>query len=229
MGNFKILQGNLVPNNIIIYESFDNLSQWQPVYFPKIKKHTHYRVSTMNNITFLQANGTGSASAISHHQEFNVYDFPKLKWRWKIDNVLKKGDATSKRGDDFPIRIYISFPYQPEKADIFESAKYESARLLLGKYPPHSALGYIWANKKQSKNLLRSPYSNRSMMIIKQWGAAKKGEWIEEEADLVSDYIKAFNKKPPKKATLTIMSDTDNTGESAVSYLDYIHVYKTSE
>jgi hypothetical protein len=32
--------------------------------------------------------------------------------------------------------------------------------------------------------------------------------------------------KPPATASIAIMSDSDNTGEQAVSYIDYIKVYR---
>jgi hypothetical protein len=37
---------------------------------------------------------------------------------------------------------------------------------------------------------------------------------------------KAFGEDPPSVANLAIMNDSDNTGESAVSYIDYIEIYR---
>ncbi len=49
---------------------------------------------------------------------------------------------------------------------------------------------------------------------------------IEQEVDIVEDYHKEFGDYPPSIATLAIMNDSDNTGESAISFLDYIEVYR---
>jgi hypothetical protein len=49
---------------------------------------------------------------------------------------------------------------------------------------------------------------------------------VEEEANILEDYTKAFGAAPPAIASIAIMNDSDNTGESSVSYVDYIEVYK---
>ena len=50
------------------------------------------------------------------------------------------------------------------------------------------------------------------------------GKWIMEEVNILEDYKKAFGKNPPKKASLAIMSDSDNTGESATAWIDFIEL-----
>lgn len=46
----------------------------------------------------------------------------------------------------------------------------------------------------------------------------KINTWIEEERNIYQDYIRAFGKKPPMISGIAIMTDSDNTGEQAVSY-----------
>ena len=40
------------------------------------------------------------------------------------------------------------------------------------------------------------------------------------------DYRRAFGEEPPRVARIAIMNDSDNTGESAVSRIDWIHTKK---
>lgn len=63
-------------------------------------------------------------------------------------------------------------------------------------------------------------------MIVLQAGDANAGKWIEQEINIVDDYLRAFGKNPPAIASLAIMNDSDNTGESATSYVDYIEVFR---
>ena len=49
---------------------------------------------------------------------------------------------------------------------------------------------------------------------------------MEESVNVLEDYRKAFGKDPPAMAGLAVMSDTDNTGESAEAYLDFIEAGK---
>ena len=63
-------------------------------------------------------------------------------------------------------------------------------------------------------------------MVPLQSGTLNVGIWQTEEVDIVNDYQRAFGIKPPSEASIAVMNDSDNTGESSVSYLDYIEVYR---
>jgi hypothetical protein len=69
-----------------------------------------------------------------------------------------------------------------------------------------------------------SPYTDSMMMFLKEKGAARVGQWIEEEADVLADYRRAFGRDPPRAASLAVMNDSDNTGEGAVSFIDWIEI-----
>jgi len=49
---------------------------------------------------------------------------------------------------------------------------------------------------------------------------------VEEEADVVADYRRAFGKDPPRTASLAVMNDSDNTGEKAVSFIDWVEIVR---
>jgi len=205
-------------------EEFNSLDNWKPYFFPKIQKHSTYTIERNGQRHILKAESSNSASAIVYKDSFNVYEHPRVKWRWKVDNVYKKGDARTKEGDDYPIRVYIMFGYDPEKAGAFERMKYSLARSIYGEYPPHSSLSYVWANKEDRGNFLSSPYTDRAKMVILQQGATNIGTWQNEEVNIIADYLQAFGVKPPARASIAIMNDSDNTGESSVSYMEYIEV-----
>ena len=215
-----------VPENRFIREDFNSLVRWKPLTFPKIKKHSTYTIIKENNKNILKAESNSSASGIILKEKFNVYTYPVVKWKWKIDNVYKSGDARFKTGDDYPIRVYIIFKYNPEKANLATRAQYSAAKLLYGEYPPHSSLNYIWANRKHPSEILTSPYTDRSKMITLQYGESRKGEWIEEKVNILNDYRKSFGEDPPEIAAIAIMNDSDNTGESSAAYIEYIEIGK---
>jgi hypothetical protein len=48
-----------------------------------------------------------SASGLVREMKIDPKEFPILQWRWKVGNILKKGNVKSKEGDDYPARIYI--------------------------------------------------------------------------------------------------------------------------
>jgi hypothetical protein len=211
---------------ILFKENFDNLENWRPLIFPKIKKLTSYTIETNANEAYLRAESNASASGIIYKNEFSVYEYSRVTWQWKIEHVYKRGDAKTKAGDDYPIRIYIVFKYDPEKAGFFENLKYKSYKLIYGEYPPHSSLNYIWANKGYREKIITNAYTERSKLILLQTGASNAGKWVTEEVDILNDYEKAFGNPPPPKAGIAIMNDSDNTAEAAASYVNFIEVYR---
>ncbi len=210
--------------NILIDEQFSSLAQWEPFTFPKIDNHSSYAVTIEDGVSCLVATTRNSASAILYKEQFNVYDYPEIAWRWKVSNVYKKGDSSRKDGDDYPVRLYILFQYDSETASFGKMLRYEAAKLLYGSYPPDSSLNYIWANKKQGPPYIPNPFTSRAMMFPVDRGSATVGSWSEHRRNIVKDYTIAFGKAPPSLAALAVMSDSDNTGESATAYIDYIRV-----
>ncbi|MHA2344048.1 MAG: DUF3047 domain-containing protein [Candidatus Hodarchaeales archaeon] len=202
------------------------MDDWKPLNFPKIKEHTKYSIDNSGDDSFLKAESRASASGIIFKKKFNVFEYPKARWRWKVNNIYTKGNAKEKSGDDYPIRVYIIFEYDPDTASFGKMIKYGLARKIYGEYPPDSSLNYIWANRQHQKHIITNTYAKESQMIVLQSGKENIGIWQEQEVNMLEDYRKAFRKNPPATASLAIMSDSDNTGERAVSYVDYIEVFK---
>ncbi len=207
-------------------ENFNELESWKPLYFNNIEKHTEYSIEKEGEVSYLKAESNASASGIVFKQEFDVLSFPKIRWRWKVTNVFKKGNAKEKSGDDYPLRIYIIFKYDPDTASFGRKIKYGLAKKLYGEYPPDSTLNYIWANRQHAEKIITNRYAEEAKMVLLQQGPKNAEQWIEQEVDILADYHKAFKKDPPSTASIAIMNDSDNTGESAVSYIDYIEVYR---
>jgi hypothetical protein len=214
------------PGAVLFREEFVDLANWEPFSFPKIKKHSVYTIAQENGRRFLKAESDASASAMVYKASFNVYEYPRARWRWKVGNIYTKGNARTKAGDDYPMRVYVMFEYDPEKAGAFEKMKYGIAKSLYGAYPPHSSLSYVWASREETERIIESPFTDRAKMVLLEQGAAHVAEWRDEEVNMVEDYEKAFGAKPPLRARIAIMNDSDNTGERAVSFLEFIEVFR---
>jgi hypothetical protein len=211
---------------VLFREDFNTLQNWEPFFFSTIEKHSTYAIVADGTSAYLEAHSNASASALIYKKTFNVYDYPMVSWRWKVDNIYQGGNAKTKKGDDYPLRVYITFPFDQGKAGFLEKVKYASARLVFGEYPPQSCLNYIWANRHFEEDVLTSSYTEKSKLIPLKSGSELAGMWQSEEINIIEDYRRAFGSKPPETARLAIMNDSDNTGESSVSYLDYIEVYR---
>ncbi len=212
--------------SILFHEDFANLDNWKPFFFPKIKRHSVYTIQRDGERHYLKAESNDSASAIVYKDSFKVYDYPHVQWRWKVNNVYVKGDARTKAGDDYPLRVYVMFEYDPATSGRFEKLKYGFAKRIYGEYPPHSSLNYVWSSREEPESIIVSPYTDRAMMVLLQRGPKNVGTWQEQEVNIVADYQKAFGAQPPLRARIAIMNDSDNTGEHSLSFMEYIEVFR---
>jgi hypothetical protein len=211
---------------VLLREDFNDLNKWKPLYFPNIEKHSSYSIESHGQEGYLKAESDASASAVLYRKEFNVYEYPRMRWRWKVENVYKNGNATTKSGDDYPLRIYVVFKYDPKKTGFLEKLEYNAARLIYGEYPPHSSLNYIWANRDHQESIITNAYAERAKMVLLQKGESNVGKWLIHDVNIIEDYQEAFGNRPPPIASIAVMNDSDNTGEKSISYLDYIEIYR---
>ena len=191
---------------------------WKPLTFHKIDEHTEYSLVEDDGTVVVKAVSRGSSSGLTREVTIDPKEYPIVEWRWKIENVLHKGGVTTKAGDDYPARLYITFAYDESKIDFLDQAQYELARLLHGQYPPTGAINYIWESRSPVGTIAPNPYTERVKMIVIESGADKVGQWVAESRNLYEDYQRAFGDDPPPISGVAVMTDTDNTQESAVAY-----------
>lgn len=200
---------------------------WKPLTFPKIKRHTTYTLIREGDNVVVKAVSEASSSGLTREIAIDPKEFSVVQWKWKVSHLLKKSDVTRKDGDDYPARLYITFAYDSNKVGFFEKARYETARLLYGQYPPLGALNYIWNSHAAKGTIVPNPYTERAMMIIVESGAMDVNRWVTEERNVYEDYKAAFGAEPSLISGVAIMTDTDNTGESATAFYGDIVFKKT--
>lgn len=190
---------------------------WKPLTFPKVPKHTAYTLVKDGSAVVVKAVSNVSASGLTKEVRIDPREYPIVRWRWKVENLLKASDVTTKEGDDYPARLYITFEYDPDKVGFGRKAKYKAGKLIFGDIPI-AAINYIWDTKAPQGLFLDNAYTDFAKMIVVRSGAQGVGTWVEEERNIYEDYQKAFGGEPPMINGVAIMTDTDNTKESAVAY-----------
>jgi len=143
--------------------------------------------------------------------------------------VKDRGDACrilKKEGDDYPARVYITFEYDSSRVGILDKIKYTALRSLLGRYPPQGVINYIWGSKAPIGTMVMNSFSDRVAMFVVRSGPHNLNTWLKERRNVYEDYKKAFAKEPPMISGIAIMSDSDNTGESATAFFGNIRFKK---
>lgn len=185
----------------LLIEDFQN--GLRPAWKEKVfKGHTKYEVLTDETGNVLKAQSRNAASALILEKKIDLQEYPVLSWRWKVANVLAKGDARSKAGDDYAARVYVVFPHWF--------------------FPKTRTINYIWANKLPQGAVVPNPFTANAMMVAVQSGEEQAGEWVIENRNVRDDYRTIFGAEPPLAGAIAIMTDTDNTGGSAVAWYDDI-------
>ena len=190
---------------------------WKPLTFKKIPKHTSYEVVKDGGVTIVKAVSEASASGLIKPVVIDPKEFPVVRWRWKIDNLLQRSDVALKEGDDYPARLYITFEYDPDRVNFGKKLKFKAGQALFGDIPI-AALNYIWETKTPVGTIVENAYTDFAKMVVVESGTQKVGIWIDEERNIYEDYKKAFGEEPPMINGVAIMSDTDNTKEQATAY-----------
>ena len=170
------------------------------------KALTRYEVVQEDGQRCIKATSDASASALYYEIDFDPSEYPFLAWRWKVSNILAKGDELKKEGDDYAARVYVVFP-----SALFWRTK---------------AINYIWANKLPQGQSVPNPFTSNACMIAVESGTPHLGQWLEEKRNLLEDFRKCFGEDPPKAGAVAIMTDTDNTGEQAVAWYGPIRLIR---
>jgi hypothetical protein len=164
----------------------------------KFKGETEYLLVKDGGQNVLRAQSQGAASGLIFETDYDPRQYPVLSWDWKIDHVIENGDSRSKETDDYAARIYVIFPHWF--------------------FPMTKTLNYIWANRLPKEASQLSVYTSNGMMIAVESGSDKAGQWVTVRRNIFADYRKAFGEDPPMVGAIAIMTDTDNTGESALAW-----------
>ena len=190
---------------------------WKPLTFRKVERHTRYELVKDGETVVVKARSESSASGLARKVSIDPREFPILRWRWKVENLLEKSDIRRRHGDDYPARLYVTFDYDPAKLGFSRRAKYRAARLLFGDIPA-AALNYVWDTRAPAGTVADNAYTDFAKMIVVRSGAQSVGTWVDEERNVYDDYRKAFGEEPPMINGVAIMTDTDDTRESATAY-----------
>jgi hypothetical protein len=190
---------------------------WKPLTFKKIPKHTSYEVVKEGESVVVKAMSDASASGLTKEVRIDPKEYPIIRWRWRVENLLKRSDVNRKDGDDYPARLYVTFEYDPEKTSFSKKLKYKAGRAIFGDIPI-GALNYIWETKTPVGTIVENAYTDFAKMVVVESGTQKVGMWIDEERNIYEDYKKAFGEETPMINGVAIMSDTDKTKEQATAY-----------
>ena len=188
---------------------------WRVEQIDKDVVPTRYRLRMWEGASAVEAHAVRSMALLARPIEIDLARTPVLCWRWRVDAPLEKADMTTKSGDDYAARIYLSFDVPPETLGLGTRLALSLARALRGHAVPDAAINYVWDNRHPIGTWRPNAYTDRARMLVLRTGAGDAGRWVEERRDADEDFRTAFGHAPARVTGLALASDTDNTGEEA--------------
>jgi hypothetical protein len=188
---------------------------WQVEHLNKDFASTRYGLRVWDGVPAVEAHAEKSMALLARPVDVDLARTPILCWRWRVDAPLKTADMTTKAGDDYAARVYLSFEVPPQTLGLGTRLALKLARALRGPQVPDAAVNYVWDNTHPIGTWQANAYTDRARMQVLRSGAADAGRWVTERRDVTADFSQAFGHAPRRLTGLALASDTDNTGESA--------------
>ncbi|MFC1512999.1 DUF3047 domain-containing protein [Thermodesulfobacteriota bacterium] len=190
------------PGTIVIDDYRHGLdANWQ---LKSFSGQTQYSVEEKDKQPSIHATSEAAASGLFYKIDYDPRQYPILSWSWKIEHILNQGDARRKEGDDYAARMYVVFP-----SWLFWKTR---------------ALNYVWANTLPKEEMIANAFTANAIMIAVRSGPTETGQWLTEQRNIYEDFKRAFGEEPPPVGAIAIMTDTDNTGESASAWYGPISI-----
>lgn len=204
LANVFYLPGLADESTTIAIGRFSDLSLkgWQEKSF---SGSTEYNLVTIEDKKILRAESSAAASGLFYEKEIDLRKTPVINWSWKVDKVLKGVKETSKKGDDYPARVYVVF----------------SGGLFFWKT---RAINYVWSNNQKIGTTWPNAYTGNAQMIAIRTGEGQAGQWMKEKRNIREDYKQLFGEDIDTADAIAIMTDTDNSGGHAVAYYGDIYL-----
>ncbi len=188
---------------------------WKPYRIGRIKRETRYVLSIVDGQTVLEAQADNSASALVYPLRADPMHTPWLTFRLRTERLIEKTDVTTRAGDDYPARVYVTFDYDAARLPFGDRMKLRMARSVWGDQVPAAALCYIWERRQPVGYSQWSAFTNRLRMIVVESGSTRLGQWVVIERNVAEDFRAAFGEAPPPISGIIVATDTDDTGETA--------------
>ena len=172
------------------------LEGWEEQSFSGI---TRYQLVQDSQQQVLSAQSSDSASGLFYETDIDLTQTPYLNWSWKVENTFSGNDETRRSGDDYPARIFVVV-----SGGIF--------------FWQTRAINYVWSSDQPAETQWESAVTENAMMLSLRSGDSLSGQWLVEKRNIREDFRRMFGVEVNEIHAVAIMSDSDDTGQSARAY-----------
>lgn len=182
-------------------------AHWRHLNFPNTHPRTSYAVvRDAIHGPVIEARSDGAAGAIVRSISIDPRRYPVLTWHWKISRTLPESSLHLKEGDDFPVRLMVSFGNGTEIGNSAAKSGF-----------PAKTLCYVWTANEPVGTLAVNPHHDQVITIVAA-DSSTAGSWLGFSRNVVDDYLAAFSEEPGMITGIALMTDSDNTGARVTAW-----------
>jgi len=171
--------------------------------------HTDYDIVEYDNRTVLKAQSNSSSSGLVLKKRIDLLKTPYINWSWLTKHKLPQFNEKSKLGDDYVARVYVVI---------------DGGLMIWNSL----CLSYVWSSNQQQGEVWDNAFVGDKVKMISVRGKnANVDHWYNEKRNVYQDLISQFGDKGSIEKNqaayrfidvIAIMTDTDNSKTSALSY-----------
>ncbi len=188
---------------------------WTPFRISERKTPTQYRLVDDAGTVVLHAHAERAASGLAQPVTGSAEALPYVNWRWKIAAPLAEADPEVAAREDAPARVILEFDGDHAKLPLRDRTVDQVSERLSGRPLPYATLMYIHATRLAVGTVVPNPHTRRVQMIVVASGDTAVGAWQAVSRNWRDDFRRAFGEAPGPLLAVGVLTDTDNTGETA--------------
>ena len=169
---------------------------------------TNYIIGSNENGNYLIAKADNAASGLGKEIKINLNLTPIINITWKVEKNLNGIKENTKKGHDFAGRVFV--------------IKKTGATPLSNR-----AVNYVFSSNNKVGNNWPSPYTKKSIDNILSTRIEHINEWVTVKANVKKDFKKFHDLDVNELDGIAIMTDTDNSKMTAITY--YQNIYFSAE
>ena len=169
---------------------------------------TIYLTGSNENGNFLKAIADNAASGLGKEIKINLNLTPIINITWKVEKNLNGIEENTKKGHDFAGRVFV--------------IKKTGATPLSNR-----AVNYVFSSNNSVGKNWPSPYTKKSIDNVMSTTKEHMNEWVTVKANVKEDFKKFHDLDVNEIDGIAIMTDTDNSKMSAITY--YQNIYFSAE
>lgn len=174
----------------------------------KVKGETKWTLGKNNNGNFIKAEANASGSGLGKEIQVDLNETPFINITWKVEKNLSGIIENSKKGHDYAARVFV--------------IKKTGATALSNR-----VINYVFSSNENIDDHWRSPYTKKSIDYVLSTTKNGLNKWVTVKANVKKHFKELHNLDIDNLDGIALMTDTDNSKLSAISY--YQNIYFSSE